>query len=83
MSEQKDSFLNHLRLGMNHTVAHETPEEWASFLADHGFRAASFPADYTAPVHLIDAYVKEAAARHPDRRGRRLDLPLEHGSSGG
>ena len=63
MSEQKDSFLNHLRLGMNHTVAHETPEEWASFLADHGFRAASFPADYTAPVHLIDAYVKEAAAR--------------------
>ena len=49
-----------MRLGMNYTVPHKTPEEWASFLKEHGFRAASFPVDYTAPVFLIDQYVTAA-----------------------
>ena len=49
-----------MRLGMNYTVQHSTPEEWASYLKEHGFRAASFPVDYTAPVSLIDQYVTAA-----------------------
>ena len=52
-----------MRLGMNYTVPHETPEEWASYLKEHGFRAASFPVDYTAPVSLIDSYVEAAKAQ--------------------
>ena len=50
-----------MRLGMNFTVPHETPEEWAVYLEEHGFKAASFPVDYTVPVSLIDAYVRQAA----------------------
>lgn len=53
-----------MRLGMNYTVPHESPDEWALYLKEHGFRAASFPADYTAPVSLIDQYV--AAAKEND-----------------
>lgn len=55
-----------MRLGMNYTVPHTSPEEWAGYLKEHGFRAASFPADYTAPVSLIDQYV--AAAKTFDIR---------------
>ena len=51
-----------MRLGMNFTVPHSNPEEWAQNLKSRGFRAASFPVDYTADVSVIDAYVNAAAA---------------------
>ena len=49
-----------MRLGMNYTVEHKSPEEWGAYLRDHGFRAASFPVDYTADTALIDAYCRAA-----------------------
>lgn len=52
-----------MRFGMNDVPPHRTPEEWAQILADRGFRAASFPVDYRAPVSLIDAYVRAAKER--------------------
>lgn len=52
-----------MRLGYNFVPPHSSPEEWADKLQKEGVRAASFPTDYTAPVSLIDAYGKEAAAR--------------------
>ena len=52
-----------MRLGMNYTVPHNSPEEWAGYLKEHGFRAASFPVDYKAPTSLIDAYVNAAKAQ--------------------
>lgn len=55
-----------MRIGLNFTPPHESPEQWAEILEDCGFRAASFPVDYRAPVGLIDAYTK--AAREHDIR---------------
>ena len=52
-----------MRLGLNFTPPHETPEEWADILIERGYRAASFPVNYKAPAHVIDAYVKAAAVR--------------------
>lgn len=52
-----------MRLGLNFTPPHETPEEWADILIERGYRAASFPVNYKAPAHVIDAYVKAAAER--------------------
>ena len=58
-----------MRIGLNFTPPHESPEQWAEILEDCGFRAASFPVDYRAPVGLIDAYTK--AAREHDIRNCR------------
>lgn len=55
-----------MRIGLNFTPPHESPEQWAEILENCGFRAASFPVDYRAPVGLIDAYTK--AAREHDIR---------------
>ena len=55
-----------MRIGLDFTPPHESPEQWAEILEDCGFRAASFPVDYRAPVGLIDAYTK--AAREHDIR---------------
>lgn len=49
-----------MRIGINFTPPHDSPEQWAEILADRGFRATSFPVDYRAPINLIDAYVKSA-----------------------
>ena len=49
-----------MRIGINFTPPHDSPEQWAEILADRGFRATSFPVDYRAPINLIDAYVKAA-----------------------
>ena len=51
-----------MRLGINFTPPHETPEEWAEILTANGFRATAFPVNYTAKDSLIDAYVREAKA---------------------
>ncbi|CCX38129.1 putative uncharacterized protein [Clostridium sp. CAG:1013] len=55
-----------MRIGINFTPPHDSPDQWAEILVDRGFRATSFPVDYQAPVSLIDAYVK--AAREHDIR---------------
>ncbi len=52
-----------MRLGLNDVPKHSSPEEWAEILANAGYRAASFPVDYHAPVSVIDAYVKAARER--------------------
>lgn len=49
-----------MRFGLNAAPPHSSPEEWAEILTEKGYRAASFPVNYTAPVSLIDAYVKAA-----------------------
>ena len=52
-----------MRIGIQYVLPHSSPEQWAEETANMGFRASVFPADYTAPVSLIDAYVKAAEAR--------------------
>lgn len=52
-----------MRLGINFTPKHRTPEEWGDILVAEGFSAASFPTDYRAKQSLIDAYVKAAQER--------------------
>ncbi len=52
-----------MRIGINSTPEHSSPEMWADLLVEHGFRATAFPLDYHADVHTIDAYVKAAADR--------------------
>ena len=51
-----------MRIGIQYVLPHSSPEEWAEETANMGFRAAVFPIDYTAPVSLIDNYVKAAEA---------------------
>ena len=51
-----------MRIGIQYVLPHSSPEEWAEETANMGFRAAVFPVDYTAPVSLIDNYVKAAEA---------------------
>ena len=52
-----------MRIGINFTPPHDSPEHWGDILAERGFRAASFPVDHHAKDSLIDAYVKAAADR--------------------
>ncbi len=49
-----------MRLGINFTPHHTSPEEWAEILVREGYRASCFPTNHTAPVSLIDRYVKAA-----------------------
>lgn len=49
-----------MKLGINATPPHNNPQEWAQYLSSRGCRATAFPVNYTAPVNLIDAYVKAA-----------------------
>ena len=51
-----------MRLGIQFTLPHTSPEQWVDEIREMGFRAAVFPVDYTAPVSLIDAYVDAAKA---------------------
>ena len=55
-----------MRFGLNAAPPHSSPEEWAEILTEKGYRAASFPVNYTAPVSLIDAYVKAAKEKGID-----------------
>ncbi len=52
-----------MRLGINFTIPHSAPQEWAAAHAAAGLRAVVFPCDHTAPTALIDGYV-QAAAEH-------------------
>ncbi len=49
-----------MRLGINFTPYHTSPEEWAEIISKAGYRASCFPTNYKAPVSLIDRYVKAA-----------------------
>ena len=49
-----------MRLGMNCEYMSGSAQEWAHERAAIGCRAASFPLDYTAPLNVIDEYVKAA-----------------------
>ena len=52
-----------MRPGIQFVLPHSSPEQWAEDIAQLGFRAATFPVDYKAPVSLVDAYVKAAKER--------------------
>ena len=52
-----------MRLGINFTPEHRSPEEWADILAANGYRACVFPVDHHASVSEIDAYQKAARDR--------------------
>lgn len=52
-----------MRLGINFTMPHETPEHWGDLLVKEGYRATAFPVNYKTPDHLIDGYVKAAKER--------------------
>lgn len=52
-----------MRLGIQHVLPHDSPEQWADEIVEMGFRAATFPVNYTAPISKIDAYVKAARDR--------------------
>lgn len=52
-----------MRLGIQYVLPHNSPDQWADEIAEMGFRAATFPVDYHAPLPLIDAYQKAAHAR--------------------
>lgn len=47
-----------MRLGINKTFRHKTPEEWAKGMHELGCRSVVFPADSTADETLIGQYVK-------------------------
>lgn len=49
-----------MRLGMNATLEHSSPEEWGRRLSELGCKSAVFPVDYRAQQKVIDAYVKAA-----------------------
>lgn len=52
-----------MKLGISYTPRHETPDEWAAFLAALGCKAAVCPIAAAAAPDTIAAY-REAAARH-------------------
>lgn len=52
-----------MRIGLNHTPEHDSPEQWGDLLIEKGYQAASFPVNYKASVKLIDAYTEAAAVR--------------------
>lgn len=52
-----------MKLGISYTPRHETPDEWAAFLAALGCKAAVCPIAAGAAPDTIAAY-REAAARH-------------------
>lgn len=49
-----------MRLGMNHTLPHASPEEWAKTLRELHCGAAIFPVAGDAPEELIAAYCAAA-----------------------
>jgi len=49
-----------MRIGMNHTLPHTSPEEWASTLRSLGCGAAVFPVAGNAPDDVIEAYCEAA-----------------------
>lgn len=49
-----------MRIGMNHTLPHASPEEWASTLRALGCGAAVFPVSGEASEEVIEAYCKAA-----------------------
>lgn len=49
-----------MRLGMNHTLPHATPEEWASTLRSLGCGAAIFPVAGDASEETVAAYCEAA-----------------------
>ena len=52
-----------MRPGIQYTLPHSSPEQWADETVKMGFRAAVFPVAYTAPVSLIDTYAEAAKDR--------------------
>lgn len=52
-----------MKIGLNDTPKHESPEQWAEILKEKGYSATSFPINYEAKVSLIDAYVLAAKER--------------------
>lgn len=49
-----------MRLGLSSALSHSSPEEWAAQLNRAGCRAVVFPADCTAPDHVIADYADAA-----------------------
>lgn len=53
-----------MRLGINASLSHSSPEEWGQKMRELGCRSVVFPVNYQASAGLIDAYVQ--AAREND-----------------
>ncbi|MBQ8653390.1 MAG: TIM barrel protein [Clostridia bacterium] len=51
-----------MRIGLNYTPAHISPEDWAEKVRMMGAAAACFPVNYQAEVKLIDSYIEAARA---------------------
>lgn len=49
-----------MRLGMNATLAHSSPEEWGNRMRELGCGSVVFPVDYKQEQKVIDSYVKAA-----------------------
>lgn len=49
-----------MRLGLNYSLQHHSPEEWAKKNYELGVKATSFPIDSHSKIELIDAYKKAA-----------------------
>ncbi len=49
-----------MRIGLNYTPPHDSPEAWAQKVVAMGARAACFPVNYAAEQKLIDQYVEAA-----------------------
>ena len=50
-----------MRIGVNTTFPHKSPEEWARHLHDKGYRASRFPVNYKTDLKLVDEYLAAAA----------------------
>lgn len=51
-----------MRIGINKSIAHDSPEAWAKWLHDRGYRAAKLPGSYQIDLKLADEYVAAAEA---------------------
>lgn len=52
-----------MKLGINHTPEHSSPEEWADILVSMGLSACTFPLKWNADYSLIEKYKKAAEDR--------------------
>lgn len=53
-----------MRIGVNKTFPHDSPEQWAKHLHDKGYRASRFPVSWRTDLRKVDEYL--AAAREYD-----------------
>ena len=68
-----------MRIGLNYTPPHDSPEAWAQKVVAMGARAACFPVNYAAEQKLIDQYVEAAKAYDVMIAEVGMEFPLSSG----